>query len=51
MSNKEKNWKSLAPVDLIACSFGADACLPVGRLSYKLSLPVRSGGHNDSRFF
>jgi hypothetical protein len=20
-------------------------------LSYKLSLPVRSGGHNDSRFF
>jgi hypothetical protein len=41
MSNKEKNWKCLAPVDLIACSFGADACLPVGRLSYKLSITTQ----------
>ena|SRR5687767_12037632 len=42
MSNKEKNWKCLAPVDLIACSFGADACLPVGRLSYKLSITTQN---------
>ena len=34
MSNKEKNWKCLAPVDLIAC-------LPVGRLSYKLSITTQ----------